>query len=82
MVQDAGTQGSTVQQTFAAASEGSPDDNEFIHDQLLALSPGTDVRVHENRRFGNRSGEPGARDQFDDLAINLAVEFKMPAKIR
>ena len=73
--------GSTFQQTLAAASEGSPDD-EFIHDQLLTLSPGADVRVHQNRRFGNRSGETGARDQFDDLAINLAVEFKMPAKIR
>lgn len=76
------SKGSTVQQTFAAASEGSPDDNEFIHDQLVALSPGADVRVHQNRRFGNRSGETGARDQFDDLAINLAVEFKMPTKVR
>ena len=40
------------------------------------------MRVHQHRWFRDCSRESSGSYQFDDLAINLAVEFKMASKVR
>jgi len=62
--------------------EGSGHDHQFIHDHPPATSRGADVRIHQNRWFGDYSREARPRYQFDHLAINLALEFKMSSKVR